>query len=141
MYLWWILHNVYKPEFLLHTLMAQITSDGKVLITYKTDGRIYYTNGEYADINFVYGFGDGYARVASTEYQRRYSDRRQQACAQRHNTVRRKQVHSCQQNTLAAADAMCSIRRVSRVHSAGLSDVRELLKISYWETVWQFPAG
>ena len=63
-----------------------------------------------ARINFVYGRDNGYARVASTEHQRQYPDRRLQACVQR--TVRRKQVHSCQQNTLAAAEAMCSIGKV-----------------------------
>jgi hypothetical protein len=64
--------------------MAQITSDGKAVLTEKPDGRIYYTNGEHADINFMYGFDD---RAASVKYQRRYPDRRQQASVQRYITV------------------------------------------------------
>jgi hypothetical protein len=35
-----------------------------------------YTNVEYADIHFVYGFCDGNAAAAAREYQLRYPDRR-----------------------------------------------------------------
>jgi hypothetical protein len=36
-----------------------------------------FTNAEYADVHFVYGFCDGNARAASTEYQCRYPDQTQ----------------------------------------------------------------
>jgi hypothetical protein len=35
-----------------------------------------YTNAEYADIHFVYGFCDGNAAAAAREYQLSYPDRR-----------------------------------------------------------------
>jgi hypothetical protein len=35
-----------------------------------------YTNAEYADIHFIYGFCDGNAAAAAREYQLRYPDRR-----------------------------------------------------------------
>jgi hypothetical protein len=38
--------------------------------------RFVFSNVEYCDMHFVYGFCDGNARAAVEEYQRRFSDRR-----------------------------------------------------------------
>ena len=36
----------------------------------------HYTNEEYADIHFIYGFCNGNTRLAADEYRRRYPDRK-----------------------------------------------------------------